>query len=190
MAKILQLGDPRLEEKSKKVENALSEQVQSTVNDLIELCKENEKIAGGIAAPQIGINQRIFVVRRVDLEEKYKGDKEKVKGKLWEVFINPKILKEGDRKETFWEGCLSVDNGQTYGPVERASYVKVEYTDRDGNKQVTSASDFLAHEILHEYDHLEGILFVKYVKNPKNLWKDKDLDAYIRRHGDVPPVEK
>jgi peptide deformylase len=189
MKKVLQVGAEELEKKSISVENPKSPETQAIIKDLLEICKAKEKTAGGLAAPQIGENLNIFVVRRVDLEEQYKKSKnELMPEKLWEVIINPKIKKLGKRKTTFWEGCLSVENGEVFGPVTRPSFVKIEYIDRYGNTQKLTAVDFLAHEIQHEIDHLMGVNFLKYVKDPQNLWKSKDLDDFIKKHGDLPDI--
>ncbi|MDD3647844.1 MAG: peptide deformylase [Candidatus Dojkabacteria bacterium] len=190
MKTILQLGDPLLEKKAKPVREPKSKEVQTIVHDLIALCKEKEENSGGLAAPQIGIGLQIFVARRLDLEEEYrkKGRKirEELDDNLWEVFVNPRIAKRGKRTSTFWEGCLSVDDGQLFGPVTRPATVQVKYTDKDGNKKLITASEYFAHVVQHELDHLKGILFVKYIDNPENLWRNNDLDKYIREHGDFP----
>lgn len=191
MKKVLQIGDPILEKKSGKVKNAKSESTQKIISELVAVCKKDAEKTAGLAAPQIGYNERIFVVRRMDIEEKYKKRSksipDEVKARLWEVMINPRIVKVGKKKSIFWEGCLSVKD--VFGPVQRPSFVKVEFLDRYGKKRQLAAYDFFAHLVQHEYDHLEGVLFVKHVKNPKNLWKDKDLDDYIKKNGDFPELD-
>ena len=189
MKKILQVGDPILEKESIPVKDPRSSETQGLINDLTTICKHYEKIAGGLSAPQIGENLNICIVRRIDLEESFQKKKKKFpRSRLWEVLINPEIIKLGNKKDIYWEGCLSVEMGEVFGPIERPSFVKVKYLDRYGHDKVLIASGFFAHEILHEYDHLLGILFISYIKNPKNLWKDKEIDEYLQRHGDLPEI--
>ena len=97
----------------------------------------------GLAAPQVGILQRIVVI---DLQD----------GKGLLELINPVITKkEGSRIAC--EGCLSVPNFE--GEVERAEYVECEYTDPHGKKQCIAADGLMAVCLQHETDHLDGILF-------------------------------
>ena len=97
----------------------------------------------GLAAPQVGILQRIVVI---DLQD----------GKGLLELINPVITKkEGSRIAC--EGCLSVPNFE--GEVERAEYVECEYTDPHGKKQFIAADGLMAVCLQHETDHLDGILF-------------------------------
>ena len=91
-----------------------------------------------------GVLRRVFIV---DVGDEH--------GKI--EFINPEIL-ETSGSQTDNEGCLSVP-GKTC-PVERASYVKAKGTDRNGNEFIVEGEGLLARCILHEYDHLEGILFI------------------------------
>ena len=106
----------------------------------------------GLAAPQVGMLKRMAVIHYDD--------------KKYEI-INPKIIKtEGSSIDD--EGCLSVC--ETRGLVKRPNYIKVEYFDREGKKQVVEAEGYLARVFLHELDHLEGIVFVDKIlpKNHKN----------------------
>lgn len=192
MVKILQIGTSSLEKKSKKVKNIKSKKNQRIIKDLITTCKKKDKSTVGLAAPQIGKNLRKFTARRLDIEEEYRKKKKEVpkekKKNIWEVIINPKIIKLGKKKEIFWEGCLSIEEGGIYGPVERPSFVKIQYYDREGEKKTLSAVDFFAHLLQHEIDHLNGILFVKHVKNPENLWKGQKLDKYLKKYGKYPEI--
>lgn len=96
----------------------------------------------GLAAPQVGILKRVVVI---DVGE----------GLL--ELINPVIL-ESSGSQIDDEGCLSVPG--KYAPVERPNYVKVEATDREGNRFRVEGEEFLARALCHEIDHLEGILYI------------------------------
>lgn len=109
-----------------------------------------------LAAPQIGISRRIFIISGKILhpEKPRAADGE---------FINPEIKKVSRRKVWLEEGCLSVR--PLYGLVARAEKVKITAYDRHGRKFERSTSGLLAQICQHEIDHLEGILFVDKAQN-------------------------
>ena len=112
----------------------------------------------GLAAPQVGISKRLFII---DIDQKVEKDDEgevisRIPGKL-RVFINSKITsKEGS--VTYEEGCLSVPG--VYEEVDRAETITIEYYDENFEKQQITVKDFFAVVIQHEYDHTEGKLFI------------------------------
>lgn len=109
----------------------------------------------GLAAIQIGVDLRALVINvPLEVEE---GEQDQPKENTLEM-INPVII-EQDGSEKFQEGCLSVPG--IYEDVERAKHVKVEYFDREGNKQSIEDDDFLAVAIQHEIDHLDGKVFIE-----------------------------
>jgi peptide deformylase len=112
------------------------------------LAKEHDGVA--LAAPQIGISKRIFIVSPLAYEEKAK----------WKplVFINPTLTKISKKMEERQEGCLSVR--WIYGKTKRHVSATVEAQDADGNKFSFGATGLIAHIFQHEIDHLEGILFI------------------------------
>ena len=135
-------GDPLLRKKSRP-EDEITPRIIKLLDDMADtMYFENRGI--GIAAPQVGVLRRVFVV---DVGDEH--------GKI--EFINPEIS-ETAGSQTDNEGCLSVP-GKTC-PVERAEYVKAKALDREGNEFVIEGEGLLARCILHEYDHLEGILFI------------------------------
>lgn len=101
----------------------------------------------GIAAPQIGVNLRIFLVHTQD-------------GVL--PFINPKITKRSFRKEDDEEGCLSIPG--IYGIVRRSRAVTVTATTPEGKRVRYETDGMFARVIQHEYDHIEGVLFIERAK--------------------------
>jgi len=109
-----------------------------------------------IAAPQIAILKRIFLINPVV----YKT--EKCAGIAETVFINPKILKTSRDKKLMEEGCLSVR--PLYGKVRRSSRVLIEAYNEKGQKFEMTASGLLAQIFQHETDHLEGVLFIDKAK--------------------------
>jgi peptide deformylase len=136
----VQLGASVLRTVAKEVVE-FDEKLHILIDDMIETMVDADGI--GLAANQVGILKRVFVVS-VDLEKFYE-------------FINPDIV-ESSGSEIFEEGCLSILGVK--GNVERPSKIKVVAKDRDGKEFALEADGLLARVIQHEYDHLNGVLFV------------------------------
>ncbi len=136
---IVQIGDDVLRKKSNPVTD-FGARTSKLLDDMKDTVIKAD--GAGLAAPQVGILRRIFVV---NVEEGYFE------------FINPEILSQiGSQYGP--EGCLSVVGKQ--GNVKRPYTVKVKYQDRNGNFHTLTANGFFAKAICHEYDHLEGILYI------------------------------
>jgi peptide deformylase len=112
------------------------------------LSKEDDGVA--LAAPQIGVSKRLFVIAPGAYEESAK----------WKplVFINPVITKVSRKSEERQEGCLSVR--WIYGKTKRHLGATIEAYDEQGNKFSFGATGLIAHIFQHEVDHLDGILFI------------------------------
>jgi peptide deformylase len=162
--KIVQSGTPSLRAKSKAV-GSVDKKVKELIRDLKDtLAVQKDPEGVGLAAPQIGRNLQVFVCN-------YK--------KFNRVVINPKILsitdmtkaeKEKKSKKEILEGCLSLP--YYYGPLKRAKKVTVEYLNEEGEKITEEFVDFDAQIILHEIDHLNGILFIDHLlEEKKPLYK-------------------
>lgn len=167
--KIVQEEEKVLHEVAKAV--LLSEIKKPKIKKIIEgmiLALDGQKDGVGLAAPQIGIPLRIFIVSGNILSS----------GKPL-ICINPEIKKRS--KETKWlqEGCLSVR--WTYGEVKRHARVTLEAYDENGEKFMRGASGLLAHIFQHEVDHLDGILFIDKAKNTEEL-SDEEKDAYTKKY--------
>ena len=131
-------GDPILNKVCKEVKE-ITPMLQTLIEDMLDTMYEANGV--GLAAAQVGVLKRIFVVD--------------VTGEDPFVFINPRIL-ETKGEQSGQEGCLSVP-GKT-GIVTRPNYVKVEAYDENMEHFVLEAEELLARAICHEYDHLDGIL--------------------------------
>ncbi len=169
MVQIIQNGDPILREVSKNV--ALDRIGATQINKILKdmkraLSLEDDGVA--IAAPQIGIPLRIFVVSGKVLDAIQYGEPEEIninaKAKNNDmVFINPNIIKISKKKNTLEEGCLSIRG--YYGDVRRSTNITVEAYDENGEKFTRGAGGLLAQIFQHETDHLEGTLFIDKAKN-------------------------
>lgn len=116
----------------------------------------------GLAAPQIGLAIRLFVVDLTPFaeDEEYADIAEDLKN-FKKVFINPKILEKKGEEWKFNEGCLSIPGVRE--DVSRPEIIVIEYFDENWKKHKEEISDIRARVIQHEYDHIEGILFTDYL---------------------------
>jgi peptide deformylase len=186
--KILQIGDPILEKKSKEIDKSLigTKDFEKFLDDLVETAISEGDKSAGLSAPQIGENISVFVARRFDLSD----EDQKPEDAIWDIVINPKIVSAGKETTTYWEGCLSIGFGenQLYGPVVRPRKVEIEFLNRAGEKKKSEFVEFMSHVFQHEIDHLNGILFLSHISNPDNIWTSKDLDAYMKEYDEYPQI--
>ena len=173
---IITTPDPRLRTKCKKV-NHVDDEVQDMVKNMIQNCLDWEKehefeISAALAAPQLGYDRRIIVVRE-DTENKENAD--------FIPLINPEVIKTEGKTIYDYEGCLSVPS--IYGKVPRPAKARIKAQTIDGQEVRIKADGFLARTLLHEIDHLNGILFIDHIKGAK--------DAFYRLNnkGDLEPVD-
>lgn len=158
MAKIIQAENKILREKA--IETPLKDIGGEKIGGLIdEMIKTLYSAKDGVAlaAPQIGVSLRIFIVKE-HLFSKKAVDKKTNEEKKIAVFINPKIIKVSKKKQIVSEGCLSV-NG-VYGTLKRATKLTVEAYNEKGEKFTRGVSGLTAQIIQHEVDHLNGVLFI------------------------------
>ncbi|MBI4029865.1 peptide deformylase [Candidatus Berkelbacteria bacterium] len=149
---------------------------QKLVADLILTKEAHEGL--GLAAPQIGVNLRVAVI---GFEPKNKED-EKLRVPAV-VLVNPKIISESAEQKEWQEGCLSLPGLEL--PIKRAAKIKVLAFNRRGKKIKTLATDFFARVVLHEIDHLNGVLIIdRAVKTKENQRKIKE---YISKNESKDP---
>jgi peptide deformylase len=140
LLKVVYFPDDPLTQKADPVES-FDRALHTLAEDMLETMHEYKGV--GLAAPQIGLSSRLFVMRAGPEEPEM-------------CLVNPRIV-EQEGREAGEEGCLSMP--EVYAQVPRATYVAVEAQDLDGNDIEIEAEGFLARIIQHEYDHLDGILF-------------------------------
>ncbi|MBQ6104371.1 MAG: peptide deformylase [Lachnospiraceae bacterium] len=156
LRKIRTRGDRVLEKVCKPV-TEMNARTQELIDDMLETMYEADGV--GLAAPQVGILKRIFVI---DVSPE---------GNEPIVFINPEIL-EVSGEQTGYEGCLSVPGKS--GVVTRPNHVKCRYQDREMKWQEIEGEELLARAILHENDHLDGHLYVSLVEG--RLYDNSELE--------------
>ena len=152
MDEIVQKENPVLRKVAKEV--TLSDIPSKEIQDIIKRMKESlatQKDGVALAAPQIGVQLRIFIVSHKVLgtEDSPAGDDK--------VFINPVITKTSRRMEAMDEGCLSVR--WKYGTVKRAKNASVKAYDENGELFTYNGTGLMSQIFQHETDHLEGVLF-------------------------------
>ena len=188
--KIKKYGENVLRQKSKEV-TKISKKIQVLIENLVDTMYHNNGV--GLAAPQVGENVRIFVI---DVTEPNEAPDPI-------IFINPKIIKKEGAINSY-EGCLSFP--QMYTNVRRYETVKVKALNFNGKPFVIEAKEgsLLARAIQHEFDHLDGVLFIDHCRNrfetdkiladkglaptdPNYLIDEKELEEEIQK---LPPVEE
>ena len=150
--KVLQYGNDILRQKSKEV-TKVSRKIHILCEDLLDTMYAQNGV--GLAAPQIGINLRVFVI---DVSN---GNNEKLNPM---IFINPKIIKKSGAVNSY-EGCLSFP--KAYTNVRRYKNVVIKALNQKGKSFILEAKEgeLLARAIQHEFDHLDGILFIDHCRN-------------------------
>ncbi len=175
MKPIVTTPDPRLRTRSTKV-SEVNDEILSIIDDMVQASLAWEKehpyeISAAMAAPQLGINKRIIIIRD-DLDDKDNN--------TFTALLNPEIIRTEGRPIKDYEGCLSVP--EIYGMVSRPSKAKIKAMLPDGREIRLRTQDFLARTLQHEIDHLNGILFIDHIKD--------DPTAFYRldEHGDMQPL--
>ncbi|WP_449400442.1 peptide deformylase [Chryseobacterium wanjuense] len=172
-------GDPVLRKVGKDIDKNYPD-LQQLIDNMFETMYSANGI--GLAAPQIGLDIRLFVVDVSPLAED--EDYEDLKDELTEfkkVFINAKILEESGEEWKFNEGCLSIPDVRE--DVKRKGTIVIEYYDENFVKHTETFSDIRARVIQHEYDHIEGILFTDHLSALKKKLVKGKLTKIT--HGDV-----
>ena len=145
-------GDEILRKQCREV-SEVTDRIKMIMEDMLETMRSQFGV--GIAAPQVGIMRRMFVA-------------EPEPGRVY-YMINPVILEESGSQEGD-EGCLSVPG--KIGTVTRPDYIKIEALDLDGEKKTYEFHDFDARVMCHEYDHLNGVLYIDKAVNIRDAEDD------------------
>lgn len=163
--------NPILKMRSSAVEK-VDKELQNFLDDMIDTMYHED--GAGIAAVQVGILKRIFIL---DVGRK---DQEAIKDPIF--FINPEIISYSDEKIVYNEGCLSFPGARSM--ISRPEGVKVRYLDYDGNKQEIEADGYLARGIFHENDHLNGVTMLNHMSPIKRDIFLRQIKKYARYNND------
>jgi peptide deformylase len=179
------LGDPVLREKAHKV-SRFHENLRTLIEDMSETMRESNGV--GLAAPQVGVLERVIVVETPEDED------EPGSGQLYAV-VNPEVVRASKELVDGIEGCLSIPG--YVGEVTRHEAVTIKGQDPRGRKIRIKAQGFLARVFQHEIDHLEGVLFIDQLTAPDRIWhveegEEEEAEARATTEGLVPadsPIE-
>ena len=154
MLKVMPLPDPRLRTKSVPIEpeKFKTDEYKKIIAEMTDLMYKSDGV--GIAAPQVGINERFCIIGKLGIEK----DKKSGIKPLDLVLTNPTWTKISRKKNSEVEGCLSVPH--TFGTVSRLSEIRVRAFNLDGQLLEFIAHGYFARVIQHEVDHLDGVLFI------------------------------
>lgn len=160
MLKIEKLGSDELRETASAVET-FDDGLKQLVGDMFETMEKADGV--GLAGPQVNVSKRLFVVE--------------IPGEVKKAFINPQIVQTSMEEVVMEEGCLSLPG--LYREVKRPARVTVQAQDVDGKPFTVTADGLYGRCIQHEFDHLNGVLFIDHL-DPEA--KEQAMDSYNRKH--------
>ncbi|MFK8182813.1 MAG: peptide deformylase [Phormidesmis sp.] len=168
--KVAELGNAVLRSPTDPIENIQDPAIQRLIDNLLKTIKKQNGV--GIAAPQVFESLQLFIVAsRPNLRYLNAPTMEPT------PMINPQIIAYSDEQEKGWEGCLSVPGLR--GQVIRSKEIEVTYTDRHGKQHQQVFTDFVARIIQHEFDHINGKLFIDRVESTLELMSDAEYHTQI-----------
>jgi peptide deformylase len=163
LRKIVTLPDAVLRRKARTIAK-VDKNLQALIDDMVETMREAPGV--GLAAPQIGLSERLIVIEYYERPED--EEKEDAPKKVW-ALLNPEIVKASEETVMGVEGCLSIPG--LVGEVERHAAIQVKGLNRHGKPVKIKAEGWLARIFQHEIDHLNGILFPD---RATRVWKPQD----------------
>lgn len=177
--KITRFGDPILREPTRKltVKEIQFDEIQGLIKN-IRTTVEVEKAGVGLAAPQVGASVALSLIAIKPTPNR--PDNERFES----VIINPAYVGIG-RRGGMWGGCISCGRGKDtlFGKALRYRTIKARWLDADGGEHDEQLEGFVAHVFQHETDHLSGILFVDWVRDPKTYMMADEYRKRIAQSG-------
>ncbi len=170
---IFAYGQPVLRKKAQAIHKDYAD-LDTLIDDMIETMYAAKGV--GLAAPQIGKDIRLFVIDTIQLnkkDENFVGIKK--------VFINAEVLDESGEPWLYEEGCLSIPD--IHVEIERNPDIRIKYVDTDWNEHIETYDGINARVIQHEYDHIEGVLFIDRMKPLKRRMINGKLERI--KKGDI-----
>ena len=159
-------GNPILRKKGERI-NEITDEIRKFINDMIETMVSHDGL--GLAAPQVHRSLAIFITH-VPIQT---GPDQWLPGKI-RVFINPKIISHSEELNSRGEACLSIPG--VYGAVARPLRITIEATDLEGKRFVEDFSDLDARVVMHENDHINGVLMIDRIQGKER----KELESRLR----------
>lgn len=169
---VIQIGDPRLKAINRFILKSDISKVKNVIKDLTDTMLENDIV--GIAAPQIGVNLKLFITEPRETVHRKANQSDKLR-----VYINPEITYYSEETSEIYEGCGSV-GVDFFGPVIRPKKIIIEAYDINLKKFRLTCDGLLARVIQHEYDHLSGIEFIEKISDYKKVMNAENYQKLIR----------
>jgi peptide deformylase len=170
-------GHEALREETEPVEEN-SDELQALIDNMLETMRNASGV--GLAAPQVGRTERLFVVDVTPMATEMQEDDEPIPGQPL-VCINPEIVGESDATTGMEEGCLSIP--EVREAVTRPERIRMRYLDRHFEEQELETGSVLARVLQHETDHLDGVLFTDYLSSFRKRLLRRPLREMV--NGDV-----
>lgn len=168
---VYQIGNPILRQIAQPIADTSDREIQQLIDAMLVTLKESRGV--GLAAPQIGKSLQLLIVASHP-NQRYPHAPQMEPTAM----INPQIISHSEETEKGWEGCLSVP--MIRGLVPRYREIEVAYTDRYGDRQVAKLTDFVARIFQHEYDHLEGKVFLDRVESSLDLASEAEYHKLLQ----------
>ena len=176
--RILRMGHPNLRKQAEAVDPSAihTDAFERLLTDMVDTLHDYGGI--GLAAPQIDVPLRLAIIELPGGPSRY-GELAKIP---MTVFINPVLTVVDEKTAGYWEGCLSVPGLR--GFVARPQHVAVSYLDREGNSARMTLQGFPATVVQHEFDHLDGRLYIDHIADTSKLVFEDEFVRYV-----VPTIE-
>jgi len=173
LLEITELGSPVLRRKAVQIEHIPSKKLIELVEDMIYTVSRVNGV--GLAAPQVSESIRLFIMAS-EPNPRYPDapDMEPV------ALINPEIISGSEEVIKGWEGCLSIPGLR--GLVPRHRSVKISFQNIDGNEVINEFSDFTARIFQHEFDHINGIVFLDRLESTRDIITDKEYEKLLKKN--------
>ncbi len=181
--KVMRMGHPVLRERARELTSSelASPELERLVADMVDTLRDYGGI--GLAAPQVGESLRVAIIEIAGGPTRY-GE---IPSMPLSVFVNPVIEELEGETRGLWEGCLSVPGLRGY--VERPQHVRVRYTDLEGKAHSLELEGFFATVFQHEFDHLDGKLYIDRLSDTRLLAFDQEFERYLAAREDVEVVD-
>ncbi|MCC5871085.1 MAG: peptide deformylase [Gammaproteobacteria bacterium] len=169
---IIRMGHPVLRQRARELtpEEITSPGLRDLIDDMVDTLAASGGI--GLAAPQIAEPVRLAIIRIPGGPSRY-GEIEEVP---LTIYVNPTIEIRDAEEQGFWEGCLSVPGLRGY--VERPRGIRVRWQDLDGQPETADYEGFLATVFQHEFDHLDGRLYIDRMQDTTRLMFEEEFARY------------
>ena len=168
---VYQLGNPTLRKIAEPIANVGDSEIQQLIDEMLVTLQQSKGV--GLAAPQIGRSLQLLIIASHP-NERYPNAPQMQPTAM----INPQIISHSPEISKDWEGCLSVP--MIRGLVPRYREIEVEYTDRQGDRQNAKLTDFVARIFQHEYDHLQGKVFLDRVETNSDLVSEPEYYKILK----------